>query len=325
MSRAVFLILGCVLIAGAQQAKKSAQPRLARDAFGEAVKSAREITDSSKRDHAVYEIAKAQARSDFLTEAVSTSSLAGKLRRLALVDVASVAAKHGEYKLAMQAVQGENRFTQDQVREEVGIEQARIGDVRAALLTADLIHDGYAKESVQYFASLELLREGDRAEADRVARGFKSLDHELPKESEVSRAFDWRNLSPPPTLTHRIGGRCDALSLLQSGKVAEAASCVEARPNPADVAADLARLAEKAAQLGNLDAALTFTGNPHLSGTQWEEGYIVAALESIGRLWATVDSSAALKWAETRGTEYQRAIALAGVAEGIATSGRPLD
>lgn len=132
MNRAVFVILGYAFIAGAQM-EEPAHLRLARDAFGDAVKSARVITDSSRRDFAVSEIAKAQARSGFMNEAVRTTALAGKLRQMALVDVASIAAKHGGYEAAIKAVQGESLFTQDRVREEIGIEQARRGDVRAAL------------------------------------------------------------------------------------------------------------------------------------------------------------------------------------------------
>jgi len=325
MTRIILVILGYAFISSAQQVGGPARLQSARDAFGDAFKSARLIEDSSNRDCAVSEIAQAEARSGLLSEAIATTAFASTLRDMALVDVASIAAHRGQYEVAVKAVHGESLFTQDRVREEIGIEQARRGDVRSALLTSDSMRDGYDRESVRYFACLELLRQGDRVEAERVARGFKSPDHELPKESEVSPAFDWRKETDPlPTPTNRIEGKCDALSLLQAEKVAEAASCVEARSNPADVAADLARLAERAADLGNLDAALTFANNSHLSGTKWEDGYIVQALGSIGRRWVTIDSCAASKWAKSRPTEFQRAIALAGVAEGIATSGHPL-
>lgn len=201
---------------------------------------------------------------------------------------------------------------------QIGIDQARRGNVHGALLTADSMRNGYEKESVVYFACLELIRQGNRAEAEQLGRYLKSEDHQLPTESEGGNMFDWR--SPRPIARHAIQGRCDALSLLDTGKVDEAAACVESRPNPADVADDLARLAERAADVGNLNGALKFTNNPHLAGTQFEDGYVVRALGGIGRLWATNDRSAALQWAQSRPNEYQRAIALAGVAEGVATS-----
>lgn len=323
VSRTVFLILGCALAAGAQQTEEVAHLRLARDAFRDAVNSVRLIVDSSERDYAVSEIAKAQARSGFLPEAISTTTLKGKFQNVLVDEVATIVADRGEFEAAMKAVQGQNRFAQDAVREEIGMEQARRGDVRAALITADSMQDGYPKESVVYFACLELLRQGNRAEAERLQPRLKSPDHLLPKESDP--AFDWRNPSPPTIFATRIEGSCRVPGiLLQTGKIAEAVSCIEAEPNPADVASDLAKLAKKAADLGNLDAALKIADNPHLSGTRYEEMYLVGALGSIGRRWVTLDSGAALKWAETRPSEYQRAVALAGVAEGIATSGQPL-
>ena len=324
MIRTIAVIVACGVVASAQQSENSTRLKLASDTFRNAINASQLVGDSSKRDYVVSEIAKAQARAAFMPEAAMTAASAGKLRAMVLVDVATIAANRGEYDAAMNAVQGESRFIQDRVLEEIGIEKSRRGDVRAALLTADSMRDGYDKESVVYFACLELIRQGRRAEAEQLASRLKAPDHALPTPDEVDSSFDWRKPSALPTPRIAIQGRCSQLALLQAGKIDEATSCIEQRPNPADVASDLARLAKTAAELGNLDAALSFTNNPHLAGTRWEDGYIVGALGSIGRLWATVDRSAALKWAEARPSQYQRAVALAGVAEGIATSGQLL-
>lgn len=115
MNRVVLVILGCAFMTGAQQPEEAAHLRFARDVFGEAVKSARAITESSERDYALSAIAKPQARSTSVAEAVSTTALTHELRESALVDVASIAANRGEYEAAMRVVQGEGLFTQDGV------------------------------------------------------------------------------------------------------------------------------------------------------------------------------------------------------------------
>lgn len=104
MNRTLLVILGYALIAGTQQPAEPSYPTTPQQMFANALKFAGMVSNASRREHAIFEIAKAQARSGFYSEAVSTTKLAGSLREMVLVDVASIAANGGEYEPAVNAV-----------------------------------------------------------------------------------------------------------------------------------------------------------------------------------------------------------------------------
>jgi hypothetical protein len=79
----------------------------------------------------------------------------------------------------------------------------------------------------------------------------------------------------------------------------------------------MAELATKFAAKGDLGTALRFANAVHVTGADFEEGYLAPALRDIARNWAPRDRKAALKWAESMPDGFQRAMALLGVAEGV--------
>jgi len=293
---------------------------LARAIFGEAARNVIEVKERSSRDSMVSELAEAQARAGFISDSIRTAGLVSD-RRGVLLKIAQIEAEHGEFDSAMTVVAGQDTVTQDAARLEIGIEQARRGDVTGAQATAAAMTDGYDKEQVLYWVAMELLRQGDRAGAQLISSQLKAPDHKVPDHLEPG--FDWRIPAPPPApigSSEQKDYYGKAVADLQAGKLDAAVSCIERYENPADVSSRFARLSQYAAEQGNLDAALKFAEKVHISGADYEEGYLDGTLLPIGRLWAKTDSEAAISWARNRTRPYQRALALTGVAEGIATA-----
>jgi hypothetical protein len=85
-----------------------------------------------------------------------------------------------------------------------------------------------------------------------------------------------------------------------------------------NVSSGMAELATRAASKGDIEAALRFASAVHVSGADYEEGYLAPVLRDIARSWASRDQLAAFKWAKSRPRGCQRAMALLGSAEGSA-------
>ena len=185
--------------------------------------------------------------------------------------------------------------------------------------------DGNDKQQLLYFIELELLRQGDRIDAEKLASRISdpTLKLSAEEESKFASGYDWRIPAPPPPPLKGESVRSDyseALIELRAGKVREAIRCVQTNENPADVSSHLARLASAAAEMGNLEGALAIAAKTKVTGAEYEEGYLVEALPSIGKLWAERDPVKALQWARQRPDAYQQSMALIGVAEGSVTT-----
>ncbi len=311
------IIVSLILIAGsAAEAQRSAT---ADAIFREATKCLHEIESQTELNYAVSELAEAQARAGFLADAIATTAYSSNDPDVVLVNIARIETLRGRYDSAIAVVAGHKRYTQDLVRLEIGVEQARRGDVKAAQQTAASMLDGYYSETVLYFVSLELQRQGKTDQAQSIASTFKYSDHALP----TIKKYDWRLAAPPPVVGDSKQTKnfySSAVAELTAGMLQKAIASIEADPNPADVSANFAHLAREAAELGNLDATLKLAAKVRVTGAEYEDAYLMETLGPIGKLWGTKDADAAVKWATNRPTPSQRVLALAGVAEGTASS-----
>jgi hypothetical protein len=292
----------------------------ARSLFQEAADATHLIQNQSERDYAIDEVAKGQALAGFIEQAVSTASESTRQQSVTQ-KIAEIQVSRRDYDGALRTVSGLPQRLKDAVRVQIGIKQAEDGDTASAMKTADAMEDGYAKDQVLYFVGLEMLRQGDKPGAERVARKIttKAPDVSLKDELESGVGHDWR-IPPPVPPSPLETAYSKAVTKLQAGDIQGAVACIEAEKNPADVSADFAQLAKKAAEGGNLKSALLLAEKVHVTGARYEEGYLVGALPSIGKLWAKMNPEEATAWARSRRTAYQRALALTGVAQGVADS-----
>ena len=248
MGRTIAVVLA-LMVAAAAEEPVSSRAAQANAIFHEADGLLLQITNDHERDYVVSELAQAQVRARFASEAVSTASRS-KDSVAVLVDVGRIQASQGQYDSAMVTVAGQDSRIKDLVRLAIGVEQARRGDVQLALQTAAAMLDGYEQQSVLYFAALELMRQGQTARARKIALSFTAPDHELPDESIVGPSYDWRKPAPPPPLKQTTQPRDfyqRAVAQLQSGNLRKAISLIEADDNPADVSSNFSRLAREAA------------------------------------------------------------------------------
>lgn len=82
----------------------------------------------------------------------------------------------------------------------------------------------------------------------------------------------------------------------------------------------MAELSKKFAASGDVSTALRFADAVRVPGAYENgEGYLAPALRDIAHAWVKRDGAdAALKWARSRPTGCERALALLGIAESIA-------
>lgn len=80
-------------------------------------------------------------------------------------------------------------------------------------------------------------------------------------------------------------------------------------PNPSDVSNEMAEMSKSFAAAGDIPAALRFADDLRVPGAYENgEGYLARALRDIAHAWVKKDGpEAALKWARSRPTGYQRA------------------
>jgi hypothetical protein len=125
MKRLMLLLLGLVATSTGQDSSTT-KPTPAITIFREAVQYIHRISPS-ERNYVVSELAQAQAEAGFIPEAVATASLRNAYRDQLLVAIADIEARRGGYDSAMAIVAGSERQIRDQVRLEIGTEQARRG------------------------------------------------------------------------------------------------------------------------------------------------------------------------------------------------------
>lgn len=83
-----------------------------------------------------------------------------------------------------------------------------------------------------------------------------------------------------------------------------------------DISYGMSELASKYAARGEISQALRCADLVHVTGASFEEGYLAPVLRDISRAWGKKEAQrTVLKWARSRPTGYQRAMALLGLAE----------
>jgi tetratricopeptide (TPR) repeat protein len=115
------------------------------------------------------------------------------------------------------------------------------------------------------------------------------------------------------------GCRVIAEEQYRAGDIDGAIARTRSEPNPSDQSAGFADLAKLAAKNGDVTHARRFVELVRVPGAHQEgEGYLAPALREVTRAWAkTGKSYEAYRWARARGTAYERAMAVLGVAEAV--------
>jgi hypothetical protein len=225
------------------------------------------------------------------------------------------------------------------VLQEIGIGQIRSGDLEGALKTANEIMPGVNHDGLLYLVAHEFDKRGDHQRAREIMQRITTPDIEqtvpgmdAPPDRPMgpAGACEWASYDAKSgrfTEAYKLleGTNCDCRSVAYIHEEARDATGAERAmrscPNPADVSAGMAELAKRSAAKGEVQDALKFADAVHVTGANFEEGYLAPALRDIGRAWSNKDGNRALEWARSRPEGYQRAMALLGVAEGISASG----
>jgi hypothetical protein len=223
------------------------------------------------------------------------------------------------------------------VLEAIGTHQAESGDLKGALTTAAEMKPGWS-DGVLYDVAEKLRKQGDQQGAHEIAQRITDPD--------MARTAEGLSMKQPPRPTDvcelawndaKSGRYADALQKLQTKNcdcrtvayIHEAAHdadgaerAMRSCPNQANVSAGMAELAKRSAARGDISEALKFADSVHITRASFEEGYLAPVLRDIARAWGKKEGpSTVLKWARSRPSGYQRAMAILGVAESI-SSGR---
>jgi len=115
------------------------------------------------------------------------------------------------------------------------------------------------------------------------------------------------------------GCRVIAEEQYKAGDIDGAIARVRSEPNPSDQSAGFADLAKLAAKNGDVTHALRFAELVRVPGSHQDgEGYLAPTLREVTRAWAKSGKSyEAYRWARSRPTAYERAMAVLGVAEAV--------
>jgi hypothetical protein len=115
------------------------------------------------------------------------------------------------------------------------------------------------------------------------------------------------------------GCRVIAEERYKAGDFDGAITRIRTEPNPSDQSIGFADLSKLAAQNGNVTHALRFAELIRIPAAHHEgEGYLAPALREVARAWAKSGKSyEAYRWARSRPTAYERAMALLGVGEAV--------
>lgn len=228
-------------------------------------------------------------------------------------------------------------FSQQSVLEAIGTSQAERGDLDGALKTAGEMKHGWS-DGVLFAVAHRLRHDGDRKEAHRVA--LRITDRDMARNAEADAVgsspttdacdLAWEDAKSGKfneSLRRLEGTNCDCRTVAyiheKGGDTGGAEQAMRSCPNSADVSAGMAELAKRSAAKGDITAALKFAESVHVTGADFEEGYLAPTLRDIARSWVKKDMNAALKWSEARPDGYQRAMSLLGVAEGMSSKQRP--
>ncbi|MGO9271298.1 MAG: tetratricopeptide repeat protein [Terriglobia bacterium] len=226
-----------------------------------------------------------------------------------------------------------------QVLEAIGKAQASKGDIQAALATASEIHlAGGGSDGVLYQVVKKLRERGELQQAHAIAKRMQDRAEAL--EAETGRASTPAEPTTGPcSLAWRDakgGMLADAYRIIQDTKCdcvtvaivhangrdvdgAERAMRACTDTNPSDLSAYMIDVAEEFATNGDVPAALKFADAARIPDAfEGGVGYIAPALRDIAHAWTKKEGTVAvLKWARARPTDFERAMALLGVAESV--------
>lgn len=217
------------------------------------------------------------------------------------------------------------------VLEAIGIRQVDQGDLEDALRTAAQMKRSWS-DGVLFGVATKLRERGDRQGAHKiplliadpdmvqtleeartdVSNAPTTLCDEAWEDAKAARYSEAYQKIPAAKCNCRL-----AASILQEAGDPEGAfQAMHACPSLADVSSGMAELATRSAKMGRIPDAPRFAESVHVSGASFEEGYLAPALREISREWAkSGDLASVLKWARSRPTAYERAMALLGAAE----------
>ncbi len=245
--------------------------------------------------------------------------------------------KSGDLSGASETVQHLPSGLQQNALQWIGVAQAEKGELEAALRTASEMQSGWS-DDVYYTLAIKLRAQGSKQKAHEIAK--RILDDDMRRAAEVD-SISPRAVEPPRACDLAVQqakqGQYDkAYKLLQTehcdcgfvvSVYAESRDALGAEkalptcsPNPSDVSNAMAEVAKKFAASGDVSTALRFADAVRLPGAYENgEGYLAPAIRDIAHAWVKRDGAdAALKWARSRPTGYERAMALLGIAESVA-------
>lgn len=313
-----------------------ARAETARGYYGEASEAARLAQQNP--DQLFTALAAARAKRGDISSAKQLAASAGsrQLQWQAEQAIAFEQVNSGDLSGARETVEHLPSQLQQNVLQWIGNAQAERGELEAALRTASEMQSGWSDE-VYYTLAIKSRAQGNKQKAHDLAR--RILDDDMRRAAEVE------SINPPAVETPRAcdlavqqakQGQYDkAYKLLQtehcdcafavavyaeSRDVPGAEKAVpKCSPNPSDVSNAMAELSKKFAASGDVSAALRFADAVRVPGAYENgEGYLAPALRDISHAWVKRDGAgAALKWARSRPTGYERAMALLGIAESI--------
>jgi tetratricopeptide (TPR) repeat protein len=251
----------------------------------------------------------------------------------ALRNLGLVQAESGDIENARKTVLRAPAIFQQVVLRTIGFHQVQSGALEAALRTVDEMERGEG-DGVLVAVAAAVSKRGDEDRARSILSRITDPDviqelnqpDKAPSSGQEQNACNiaWQEAQSGKfaSASGRLeGATCDCTVVAfvreQSGDLESAARAVQSCTISANVSSGMAELATRAASKGDIQAALRFASAVHVSGADYEEGYLAPVLRDIARSWVSKDQKAALKWAKSRPKGYQRAMALLGLAEGI--------
>lgn len=248
--------------------------------------------------------------------------------------IALVLLERGDTKGARETVGGVPPIFRQRVLRTIAFGQVKSGDLEGALRTWEEMEAGEG-DGVLWEVAGELRRRGESERAESLlARIDPTSLAELRREAAATVdvptkpcevAWEEARKGKSDDALRRLNqNSCDCLTayyvLEQSGRFEDASAalrrCATDPMYSQNVSPGMAELASLAAARGDTRLALKFADAVHVTGEEYEEGYLAPALRDIGRSWAMKDPQAALRWAKSRRKGELRAMALLGVAEG---------
>lgn len=211
------------------------------------------------------------------------------------------------------------------VLREIGFTEAKKGDIEAALATASEIDsEGGWSYGILDEVVTKLRERGDCEKVLQIAKQMHTRT-----SAQVAKSGRIRSPTEPTkrvlkSLRGDSARGVDCLTVADvhakrrdaDGTERALRACTETN-NPSNISAYMADTAKAFAAQGDVSAALRFADAGFIpDAVQGGEGYVAPAFREIAHAWAKNEGPVrVLKWARSRPTGYERAMALLGVAE----------